>query len=258
MNIRNNIEFSNFKNTAKLLENIDYTIKNQTPEKHNITRKNENIKKAAVLTAALVGMLVGLKLVGKQQKMDVFLPKNYKKIDYNTKALTTIAGCSLFGGVGTGIATDRKNTKNKLREAVQQMIGNILFPIFAVTKGNDLFDNVKDKIKMPQLSSNKGIAKHLNYALKQLPNVVVTTVLLAAGLWVGNKVANFTNNLIFGKKEDRKLKFSDLSVHIDDACLATTLVAKGTSLGSKIAHIIPPALIVPGYIAGSQSENHHH
>lgn len=232
-------------NTAYQMRPID--VKKQR------NRKNRKIKKAIIWGASATGMLLGLRAVGKMQKIKIFTLEGYKKISYdNPITMTTIASASLVGGVSSGILLDKKHTKSKLREASQQMIGNIIFPIFSVTCGNNLFDSVKDKIKMPQLSGDKGFAKAFNHASKNLPQVFVTTALLGIGLFVGNKVANFINNFIFERRENRKLRFSDLSGHVDDVCLATTLVARGTNLGEKIARFIPPALIVPGYVAGTK------
>lgn len=224
-------------------------------------RQNENLKKAVVLASSAAGMLIGLTMVGKMQRLKPFTLNGYKKINYDDIAMTTIAGSSLVGGLCSGIIVDSENKKSKLREGLQQTIGNIIFPIFTATKGEKLFSKVKDKIKMPQIKSDKPLAKAFNYVshkLRKLPQVLAVAASLGVGLIVGNKVANFVNNLIFDKKEHRKLKFSDLSGHLDDACFATTLVAKGTSLGDKIAKFIPPALIVPGYVTGTKTCNDTH
>lgn len=222
------------------------------------SHKKDNGKKAIILGASLAGMLTGMRVVGKMQKLNAFTWSGYKKIDYNEVAMTIIAGLSLIGGVGSGILLDKKNTKSKLREASQQLIGNIIFPIFSVTYGKKLFDSIQDKIKMPQIKSEKNLAKMFNHASKHLPQVLATAGCLGVGLVVGNKFANLINNSIFERKEKRKLRFSDLSGHVDDVCVATTLVAKGTKLGDKIARFIPPALIVPGYVAGTKTVHNSH
>lgn len=105
--------------------------------------------------------------------------------------------------------------------------------------------------------NDKGLAKVFNHTAKNLPQVLATSSFLGFRLIMGNKFANFINNLIFKKKEYRELRFSDLSGHVDDVCLATTLIAKGTNLGDKIARFIPPALVVPGYVSGTARGNHH-
>lgn len=220
--------------------------------------KNENLKKAVILTASIAGMLAGIKLVGKMQNLKTFTLEGYRKINYDTPAMTTIAGASLIGGLGAGLALDFEDRKNKIRESIQQMIGNIIFPIFTVTQGKSLFEKFKNKIKMPQIKNDTGFAKVFNHASKNSPQVAATAALLGAGLFMGNKFANFVNDLIFNKKEQRDVKFSDLSAHVDDLCFATTLVTKGTNFGHAIAKLIPPALIVPGYVAGTKKNFDNH
>lgn len=252
--INNNTIFKSFQSNYKNKIDLDKKILPTAGHQH----KDDKLKKAAVLGASLVGIIAGLALVGRHQKLNPFTKKGYFALEYTAPAMSTIAGCSLVGGVGTGIALDPENKKSKLREAVQQFVGNIIFPTFMVGGGSKALGKFVDNINLPQLKSASKFATSMNFALKKLPHVALTTSLLGGGLFLGNKVANFLNNKIFEEKNNRKLRISDLSGHLDDACLATTLVAKGTNIGDKIGRLIPPALVVPGFIAGTKTANDNH
>lgn len=256
MQITNNTVFKSFQSNYKHKIDLDKKILPTKEREH----KAEKLRKAAVLGASAIGIIAGLALVGKHQKLNPFTKKGYFALDYTAPAMSTIAGCSLVGGVATGIKLDPENKKSKLREGLQQFVGNIIFPTFMVGGGSKVLGKFVDNINLPKLKGASKLATSVNFALKKLPHVLLTTSLLGCGLFLGNKVANFINNKIFEEQNNRKLRISDLSGHLDDACLATTLVAKGTNIGDKIGRLIPPALVVPGFIAGTKTahDNHHH
>lgn len=247
--IPNNPVFAKFQQNCPVQANINKQSENQQSKKNE---KSEKLKKALVLTSAAAGIMTGLILVGKQQKLDVFTKKGYSAIDYSAKAMSTIACCSLVGGVSTGIALDKKNTKYKIREGIQQFVGNIIFPITAVAGGEWIYKNYGAKIKTPSLKGNAELIKGFNLALNRMPRVATTIASLMVGLFIGNKVGNYINNLIFKDKQSRKLEITDASGHLDDFCLGASLVTRGTAISDVVSKFIPPALIVAGYVAGTK------
>ena len=78
--------------------------------------------------------------------------------------------------------------------------------------------------------------------------------LLGICVYIGNRVSNFINNKIYHKKVDRKVKVSDFAPHVDDLCLAASMMNKESCFGSVIGRIIPLALLVPGYQTGIARE----
>ena len=94
--------------------------------------------------------------------------------------------------------------------------------------------------------------------MRAVPPVGLTAAALGVGIIGGNKVSNFINEKISGKKVERHIKGTDFAPHVDDLCLAITLMAPGTPVGEVIAKTIPAFLTVPGYqtgIAGIKSSH---
>ena len=212
-------------------------------------------KKMLVLGGSALGILLALKLIGKSQKINPFTVDGFKKVDFGSKEIITLASMSLFTGVATGIAIDKRNTRDKLKEAMQQMIGNIISPIVMVATGTSLYkfaeNKLKDKVKFPLLKETGKVSKFINGALKRFPMVAVTISSLGLGIYAGNKLANMVTSKIFKEKQHRALKFSDVSAHVDDMALGATLVAQNTPVSAFASRLIPPALLVPGYVAGT-------
>lgn len=90
----------------------------------------------------------------------------------------------------------------------------------------------------------------MNKCLKNIPNAVCTVAFLGAGIYLGNKVSNLINEKLYHKKVERDIKASDFAPHVDDLCMATSMMNKESSFGAKLGRVIPLALLVPGYQTG--------
>ena len=177
-----------------------------------------------------------------------------KSIEYGVPEIITVASGSVAGGFAGGVAVDDKiNMKAKKRELVNQILGNILTPVACVGAGSSLYSNYANRIEnaMPQFKTQNSALKTVNTVLKKLPNAVCTIGLLGIGIYLGNKVSNFLNEKIYNKKVDRNIRVSDFAPHVDDVCMATTMMNKGSTFGAKLGRIIPLALLVPGYETGT-------
>lgn len=214
-------------------------------------------QKAAILGASTAGMAAGLVLSGRRQGINIFKWKQFKKIKINAVEILSLAGGSILGGLIAGIAVDKGNKRDKLRESLQQMVGNIIFPVSFVAGGNYLYDKIEPSIRFPKFQN-----KVVNAVVRSLPPVVVTFLGLGTGIVVGNKFANSVNNKIFKKEENRQIKFTDFAAHVDDTLLGASLVAQNLSsssalgsgasvIGATAAKLIPPALVIPGYMTGT-------
>ena len=160
--------------------------------------------------------------------------------------------------------------KAKKREILNQLLGNAIIPIACVGGGAAFYAKHQDKIEgfMPQIKNKSGntildkvfknnskqVVSVLNKILKKIPNVAGTFGFLGIGVYIGNRVSNFINNKIYHKKVDRKVKVSDFAPHVDDLCLAASMMNKESCFGSVIGRIIPLALLVPGYQTGIARE----
>lgn len=238
-------------------------------------------KKAFILLSSLLGTTAALAIIGKQQKLNVFKLSELKKVNFEAKEIIYLAAGSVIGGLSSGFLVDRTNKRDKFRESIQQFVGNIIFPISFVFGANKIWQKASKNVKLPQLSENSTISKRMsaaceklanlihlsslkkinsvkiiNAVIKSLPDVAATFIGLGAGILVGNKAAVLLNNKIFKENQERKIKISDFAAHVDDTLIGATLVANNVAesssiIGSTASKLIPPALVVPGYMAGT-------
>ena len=184
----------------------------------------------------------------------------YKKgtnaIDFEEPEIIAVATGSVAGGYAGGVIVDPQNTKAKKREVLNQILGNVLVPVGCVGLSSRIFEKYSDKIiqMMPQINKETKFAKVFNQISKNLPNVAATLIALGIGIVAGNRVSNLINEKLYHKKVERDIKPSDFAPHVDDLCLATSLMNKEAEFGSKIARVIPLALMVPGYETGTAQE----
>jgi len=219
-------------------------------------------QKMTIFGTSAAGMVAGLALCGRRQGLNIFKWDEFKKLKIESVEILALATGSIIGGLAGGISVDRSNKREKLRESLQQFVGNIIFPISFVMGANYLYDKVSDKLPVPKFNN-----KVLNAVVKSLPPVLVTLFGLCAGILTGNKVANSMNNKLFKEKEDRDIKISDFAAHVDDTLLGASLVAQNLTsssaaaqaasaaqpsvIGAAASKLIPPALVIPGYVTGT-------
>lgn len=159
------------------------------------------------------------------------------------KLVAGLAAGSVGGGLLGGILFDKKeNFKAKIRESIIQMVGNIFTPLVCVSFFNRKFE----KLLLPKLKLNK--------TGNNVAKVASSAAFLLSAIFLGNKVGNLINQKLFNIDDNRKLKVSDMSPHIDDTCLAISLVAPQNEIGAVISRFIPMALMVAGYSTGVAQE----
>lgn len=232
--------------------NVEPDIKSFEEQKKASTK----VKAGVLLTTlASVGIAtaIALKLKGKLvnpfktpiKKWGLFSVE-YKENDI-PMLVAGLGASSIAGGLVGGAIFDKKeNMKAKYREAIIQSIGNIATPLVCVAGGMKLFKKYL----------NSGIVK--TFALKgkftkEVPAIFASAAFLGTGIIAGNQIGNFINKHIFKVDDKRKLKLTDMSPHIDDICLALSIVAANSS--KIISRIIPAALLVSGFSTGIAQEN---
>ena len=90
-----------------------------------------------------------------------------------------------------------------------------------------------------------------NKILKILAPTIVSGSSLAGGIILGNKVSNKLNGRFSGEKVDRGVRLTDFAPHLDDVCLAITLMAENSPFGSIVSKFVPVALTVAGIETGT-------
>lgn len=166
--------------------------------------------------------------------------------------IATAMGSVAGGFIGGALVDDKANLKAKKREVLSQLLGNVMVPVGCVAGGAKLYNKYADQIEgaMPQIKSFKKPAKIINSILRKIPNATTTIGLLGVGIYLGNKVSNLINEKLYHKKVDRNIRPSDFAPHVDDLCMAATMMNENSSFGAKLGRIIPLALLVPGYETG--------
>lgn len=242
---------------------------NYSSEKNNSKSKSDTILpneqksrvklKVGVAATTLLGVASGMFAMMKIKKMPVKNPKQFFKnlvnIEYSEKngfkhqieLLVGLLGLgSVTGGLIGGALFDKKdNMKAKFREALIQLVGNIATPLLCVSAGIRLFESHLEPKIVNGLKLQGKIAK--------LPKIAISAGILVGAIFAGNKIGNFLNEKLFNIKDDRKLKILDLSPHIDDVCLAVSIIASDSS--KVISRFIPAALTIAGYSTGIAQEH---
>lgn len=239
-------------------------------QRTNLTPK----QKAVVLLSSAAGMAPVIAVMAKKKGFSLnpanllktnikdwalfkYSPIN-KSIEFKGPQIIATATGSVIGGFIGGAAVDEKsNLKAKKREFVNQMLGNVLTPIGCVWAGSELYGKYANRLEkaMPQIEKTGKLYKFINKCLKAAPNTIGTLAFLAIGIFCGNTVSNFLNEKIYHRKVDRGIRLTDFAPHIDDICMATTMMNSSSEFGSKLARVIPLALLVPGYQTGIAQEN---
>lgn len=260
-----------------------YTVKNSQNVyfgDNNSANKNREEKalRRKIFCTTAIGVSTALALISKKQGFSLNFkkifkekPKNWaifkiketpdgkKPLKLEEKEILGLAAGSIAGGLAGGALFDRKNIKAKLRESVNQFLGDVAIPLTFVAIPSRIYNKHKDKVisKIPTFKNTKGskFVKGVNTLLKSFPAIVITLGSLATGIIVGNRVSNFINEKIYHKKVDRNIKATDFAPHVDDLCLASSLMADGSAFGNIVARFIPAALLIAGNEVGRAKEN---
>jgi len=221
--------------------------------------------KAGVFLTTLTGVSIVMASVLKKKgflisNLTKTSPKNWGifKVKYEEKEMaglvTKLALGSVGGGLLGGALFDKKENMNaKYRESVIQLIGNIFTPLVCVFGGIKMYNKVK-----PQIVAfiDKSISK--NETIKKIPEVLISAASLLAGIFLGNKVGNLINQKAFHIDDERKLILADMSPHIDDLAIATSLVIPQGFVGNCLSRVVPAALMIAGVSVGTTQEKPEH
>lgn len=168
-------------------------------------------------------------------------------------------GSVLGGLVGGAIFDKKENFSAKCSEAVNQLLGDVSIPLGFVAVPTILYKKFEKLAQKETTHTNLQKASKFitgNKFLKVLCPTVVSGTSLATGIIAGNKVSNAINEKVHGIKADRGIRITDFAPHIDDVCLAITLMAENSPVGSIISKFVPIALTVAGIETGNAKPHH--
>lgn len=258
----------------------NYNQKNTTFT--HIPKSDEPMTKEKIGTAAMaaLGVATSVAMIAKHQKFSLS-PSRIAKTPIKDWAIFKIADennpkmkvlkfeapqillmglGSVLGGLAGGAIFDKKeNFGAKCSEAVNQLLGDVSIPLGFVAVPTILYKKFEKlaKTETPHIKLQK-VSKFItgNKFLRVLCPTVISGTSLATGIIAGNKVSNAINEKVHGIKADRGIKITDFAPHIDDVCLAITLMAENSPIGSIISKFVPIALTVAGIETGKAKPHH--
>ena len=197
-------------------------------------------QKWTVAGTTAVGVLSSLAIMAKI-KGHTMKPKDllkyFKEADFLFKEIVAMGIGTCLGGLAGGYIIDKnpENRKAKRREAVMQ-IGNISIPIGTVAAANLLCEKFAPK------GRNGKITK-----------AVASVGAIIGGIYLANFSMNKLSNWIFkNKTEERDVKATDLSPHLDDVLASAKYVAPQSKAVHYVSRIVPLALMVAGNEIGNK------
>lgn len=264
---------NNYSRLSDSKNNADAKNLNFTGHSHGSENNLTNKQKAVILTSSAAGITPVLAFWAKRKGFSLNPAKIFrtsvkdwaifkyspreKAIEFEEPQILSVAAGSVAGGfIGGAMVDDKYNLRAKKREVLSQLLGNILVPVLCVGQGSRLFEKYAARIEnaMPQLNKNTKFANGIDKCLRCVPNAAATVGFLGIGIYLGNKVSNLINEKLYHQKVERDIKASDFAPHVDDLCMATSMMNKESTFGSKLGRIIPLALLVPGYQTGCAQE----
>lgn len=265
-------------NTESKYNNFDASFTSKKSKNNDYSRREQALNKTGVLLSSMAGVGVMSAVVAKKQgfslnpkvifsqspknwaMLKIFSKKqqNAKLMEIEAPQILMLASGSAAGGlVGGAVFDDKKHFKSKVRETVNQLLGNVLVPVVCVGGVSMLYKKYQSQIlsKVPQIANATAKpAKLFNKFLKVIPSAAMTAAALVAGIVGGNRLSNFINEKVYHKHVDRKIKKTDFAPHVDDLSMAITLMAKKSPLSTAITRTVPAFLCVPGYQIGTHRD----
>ena len=256
---------------------------NFNSKKHNNSRQNDNTQsmktKAGTAMTSILGVGAAVALIAKRQGFSlspsriaktpvkdwaIFKITDKKRPDevvmkFKAPEILTMGIGSVLGGLIGGAIFDKKeNFPAKCSEAVSQFVGDISIPLMFVAGPTALYKKFEDlSTKETKHIGLQKASKFINgnKILRVLCPTIVSGASLATGIIAGNKVSNKINEKVHGVKQDRGIRLTDFAPHLDDVCLAITLMADKSPVGDIISKLVPIALTIAGIETGTATKD---
>ena len=159
--------------------------------------------------------------------------KHVKNLEMGIREGVDLCIASTVGGLSAGILVDdKKHRKAKLKDSVNQLVGNTFIPFGFLAIANKMTK------KLPLLWQT----------LIAIGTLFVTTFL-------GHNIANKINEKVFKEDSNYKTGFKDFCTDVDDIGFAASTVMKNKTLYQLTATVCPITYMTHGYLAGCRQQD---
>ena len=159
--------------------------------------------------------------------------KHVKNLEMGIREGVDLCVASTVGGLAAGILVDdKKHRKAKLKDSVNQLIGNTFVPF--------------------------GFLAISNKITKQLPKIWQTLIgigTLIVTTFLGHRIANKINEKIFKEDSGYKCTFKDFAGDADDFVFAASTVMGSKWLYRITATVCPVTYMTHGFLAGCRQQD---
>ena len=159
--------------------------------------------------------------------------KHVKNLEMGIKEGVDLCVASTVGGLAAGILVDdKKHRKAKLKDSVNQLVGNTFVPFGFLALSN--------KITKP---------------LPKLWQTLIGIGTLIATTFLGHSVANKINEKVFKEDSGYKCTFKDFAGDADDFVFAASTVMGSKWLYKLTATVCPVTYMTHGFLAGCRQQD---
>lgn len=159
--------------------------------------------------------------------------KHVKNLEMGIKEGVDLCVASTVGGLAAGILVDdKKHRKAKLKDSVNQLVGNTFVPFGFLALSN--------KITKP---------------LPKIWQTIIGIGTLIATTFLGHNVANKINEKVFKEDSGYKCTFKDFAGDADDFVFAASTVMGSKWLYKITATVCPVTYMTHGFLAGCRQQD---
>lgn len=159
--------------------------------------------------------------------------KHVKNLEMGIKEGVDLCVASTVGGLAAGILVDdKKHRKAKIKDSVNQLVGNTFVPFGFLALSN--------KITKP---------------LPKIWQTIIGIGTLIATTFLGHSVANKINEKVFKEDSGYKCTFKDFAGDADDFVFAASTVMGSKWLYKITATVCPVTYMTHGFLAGCRQQD---
>lgn len=196
----------------------------------NITSNYNASTATKVAVIAGTALTSGLCVANMMRKGNI---KHVKNLEMGIKEGVDLCCASTVGGLGAGLLVDdKKHRKAKLKDSVNQLVGNTFVPFGFLA-----------------------IANKLTTKLPLMWQTIIAIGTLVSTTFLGHNIANKMNQKIFKENSNYQTGFKDFATDFDDLFFAASTVMKNKKLYQLTATICPITYMTHGYLAGCRQED---